>query len=102
MKDEFSTIRARQREFDQKQGEIEQILNLSGMKLDEMEDNQTLQRQELNEVRLNSCEEIHAFTNTIQDEMRNEMTGIKRRHANMHKQVKKIKVIKKRFIFYDR
>ncbi|XP_028415459.1 cilia- and flagella-associated protein 58-like isoform X2 [Dendronephthya gigantea] len=125
MKDDFAIIRARQKEFDDKQKELEETQDAYGLKLDdidddlaemegsqkrqkrklkeivdncekirtnldEMEGNQNLQRQELNEV-TNSCEEIQTFTNTVQDEMRSEVTGIKTMHSNIQKQVKKIK-----------
>ena len=78
MNDDLIFIRETQRKFGEKQNAIEE--------------NQILQRQELNEV-TNSCEEIHTFTNTIYDEMRGEMTGIKRRYANIYPKVKRMKVI---------
>ena len=59
-----------------------------------VENNQNLQRQELNEV-TNSLERNRTLTNAVQDEMRREMTGIKRGFDDLNDQVKRMKVIKK-------
>lgn len=56
-----------------------------------------LQRQELNELK-NCYEDIHALTNSFQNEMKNEVMELKRKHDYAYRKVKRMKVIKEKLL----
>ncbi|XP_028412171.1 kelch-like protein 40a [Dendronephthya gigantea] len=74
MKDNFTIIKARQKEFTDKQKELEETQNVYGQKiadihddLDEMEGNQRRQKRKLKEV-VNSCEQIRTLLDEVEDD----------------------------------
>ncbi|XP_028415432.1 E3 ubiquitin-protein ligase NRDP1-like [Dendronephthya gigantea] len=90
MKRELKTSKERQKQLNERQNKMELTLNLGGEKLQGIENEQNLLRDQLIEV-TNRYEESHNFSSSYKYEMRNEVEGIKRSHDEAFKDAAKTK-----------